>query len=340
MFPNRLSVLTTLIAGAVIGWTARASEPSRPPGTHSHRALGTSLDRIIADSTLSPEQIRLKKRFFAPVASRQAGVASFRSDKKRYLLIQLEPGKADKALKDLKTRGVSVLEYVPVAGISAMVPAGVDPLSVEGVRWAGRMQADDKLSPAIEAQPGTKRLVVDLHPGASATEAAAAIAQLGPPTRVLEKIPLNSLLVETDDAGAERVANLEVVSYLFPAAKNLAAEAQRCPGPLTPAGPLAFYSLRGEGWDGQGANSFEALLSGPDGSGDASVAAAAGMTFAARGLWGRAAAPLEVAARAPHLPGDVRRRAWRLLAQAAQGLGDDVRAAACEREASRVDAAG
>ena len=113
---------------------------------------------------------------------------------------------------------------------------------------------------------------------------------------------------------------------------------------LTPEERSALALALCDGLEGVGpewlAPLEKALLSGPDGSGDASVAAAAGMTFAARGLWGRAAAPLEVAARAPHLPGDVRRRAWRLLSQAAQGLGDDVRAAACEREASRVDAAG
>ena len=75
----------------------------------------------------------------------------------------------------------------------------------------------------------------------------------------------------------------------------------------------------------------------PDGAAASAVVAAAGMTFAARGLWGRAAGPLERAARAPELPGDVRRRAWRLLAQAAQGVGDDRRALDCEREASRID---
>ena len=61
------------------------------------------------------------------------------------------------------------------------------------------------------------------------------------------------------------------------------------------------------------------------------------MTFGARALWGRAAAPLELAARATYLPGDVRRRAWRMLARAAEGAGDEQRAAACEREASRID---
>lgn len=77
-----------------------------------------------------------------------------------------------------------------------------------------------------------------------------------------------------------------------------------------------------------------ALLDVPD---DAALAAAAGMTFGARALWGRAAAPLERAARATPLPSAVRRRAWRLLAEAATGAGDGLRAATCEREAALID---
>lgn len=70
---------------------------------------------------------------------------------------------------------------------------------------------------------------------------------------------------------------------------------------------------------------------------DPAVAAAAGMTFAARGLWGRAVAPLEFAASADSLPSRLRRRSWRLLARAAEGVGDAPRAAACERAAAQLD---
>ena len=70
---------------------------------------------------------------------------------------------------------------------------------------------------------------------------------------------------------------------------------------------------------------------------DAAIAVAVGMTFAGRGLWGKAAAPLERSARAAQLPGDVRRRAWRLLAEAARGAGDEARALACQQQASVID---
>lgn len=70
---------------------------------------------------------------------------------------------------------------------------------------------------------------------------------------------------------------------------------------------------------------------------DAALAAAAGMTFAERSLWGIAAAPLERAARAPELPGDVRRRAWRLMAQAARGADDEARALFCDQQAAAIE---
>jgi len=70
---------------------------------------------------------------------------------------------------------------------------------------------------------------------------------------------------------------------------------------------------------------------------DPALAAAAGMTFAERSLWGIAAAPLERAARAPELPGEVRRRAWRLLAQAARGAGDEARALVCDQQAAAIE---
>ena len=110
---------------------------------------------------------------------------------------------------------------------------------------------------------------------------------------------------------------------------------------LSPEQRVALALALCEGLEGVGpewlAPMEKALLIGAESVGGAALAAAAGMTFAARGLWGRAAAPLERAARATHLPGTVRRHAWRLLAQAAQGAGDPTRAAACEHEAACVD---
>lgn len=67
------------------------------------------------------------------------------------------------------------------------------------------------------------------------------------------------------------------------------------------------------------------------------VAAAAGMVFAERQLWGKARRLLELAAAAPTLEASIRRRCWRLLATLAREETDEERAATCERAAAAID---
>lgn len=67
------------------------------------------------------------------------------------------------------------------------------------------------------------------------------------------------------------------------------------------------------------------------------IAAAAGLALAERGLWGKARPPLELAAREGTLSPRIRRRAWRELARAARGEGDEARALACEQAAAQVE---
>lgn len=70
---------------------------------------------------------------------------------------------------------------------------------------------------------------------------------------------------------------------------------------------------------------------------DAAVAAAAGLAFAARQLWGKARWPLEQAAQSPQLDGRLRRKAWKLLAQMARDQGDEAKAQHCEQAALALD---
>ena len=67
------------------------------------------------------------------------------------------------------------------------------------------------------------------------------------------------------------------------------------------------------------------------------VAAAVGVVFAERRLWGKARTLLEQAAAAPTLPARARRHAWRLLAQLATREADEPRARACEQAAAALD---
>jgi len=71
--------------------------------------------------------------------------------------------------------------------------------------------------------------------------------------------------------------------------------------------------------------------------GEPAVAAAVGVVFAERQLWGKARRLLEQAAASPTLPARARRRAWRLLAQLARQEGDEARAQHCEQSAAALD---
>jgi HemY protein len=70
---------------------------------------------------------------------------------------------------------------------------------------------------------------------------------------------------------------------------------------------------------------------------EAAVQAAVGEVFAARGLWGKARGPLEMAAADRALAPSARRRAWRTLARLAREDGDDARALRCEQAAAAID---
>lgn len=70
---------------------------------------------------------------------------------------------------------------------------------------------------------------------------------------------------------------------------------------------------------------------------EAAVQAAAGEVFAARGLWGKARGPLQLAAAHRGLQAAARRRAWRTLARLAREEGDEPRALQCEQAAAAID---
>jgi HemY protein len=67
------------------------------------------------------------------------------------------------------------------------------------------------------------------------------------------------------------------------------------------------------------------------------VAAAVGVAFAERQLWGKARRLLEQAGASPALPAQARRHAWRLLARLARNDADEPRAQECERTAAALD---
>src|SRR5882672_2109297 len=127
---------------------------------------------------LAAETIHLKTRdlnppdnpreyLAAPMLRRQWG--------RSHYLIQFKQGVNAKNLLAVRERGALVTGYLPNATV--MVSAG-DDLSLDGldVRWAGRLAASDKISPALKAEMnGTGRMVVvvEFHPDVSPAQARA-----------------------------------------------------------------------------------------------------------------------------------------------------------------------
>lgn len=74
-----------------------------------------------------------------------------------------------------------------------------------------------------------------------------------------------------------------------------------------------------------------------DHAGEPAVQAVAGVVLYARQLWGKAARPLELAARDAALDALTRRRCWRLLAARARADGDEARANEFERTAAAIE---
>lgn len=193
------------------------------------------------------------------------------------MLIQLEDGRQDEAVENLKVHGIEVLEWVPVSAVSARVPAGVDPLAIAGVRWAGSMQPFDKLSAKLEQYAAaTQFAVCDLFPGSDASLVATlmeALLEPGVEVKVIRKLSETSLLLEANEEGLRAVSALSEVSYLFPASKSLidGEITSRCGGAMTAVGPAAPYVLNGPGWDGSGLGAasltyrFDASVSGTGG---------------------------------------------------------------------------
>ena len=149
----------------------------------ARRYLGVGWIRICVFSFtvvagLVAETIHLKTRDFnppddpreylaAPLLRRQWG--------RSHYLIQFTQGVDAKNLLAIRERGALVTGYLPNSTV--MVAAG-DDLTLDGldVRWAGRLAASDKISPALKAvvnSTGRIVVVIEFHPDVSPDEARA-----------------------------------------------------------------------------------------------------------------------------------------------------------------------
>ena len=210
----------------------------------------------LATTTLAAETIHLKTRDLEPDADRQAYLSrplKRRAAGSSHYLIQFDAPLSAKRFAELRERGITVTGYLPN---SAVVVAAPDDFSLEGlpVRWVGRLEDRDKISPLI-APAGRlasrpRAYIVEFHADVAMDEGRALVREHG--LRLIENPDLapHHLLVKGWLGDLSRLASWDEVAYIFPASHELTTGARvyACAGAVVLQTTVAQFATVGPGW--------------------------------------------------------------------------------------------
>jgi hypothetical protein len=191
------------------------------------------------------------------LGERQAGLPKRRLSSRLHILLQFQGRPQEAQVLELKSRGATIVGYVPDSGIIVAADERT-PLDGIGLVSAGALGKDHKLSAELDAR-GTS-FVVEFHPDVEAADVHALVRENG-----LEEhyhpdlLPHHALVYGTMEA-ASRLAEWDEVAYVYPAGSGLlnGTRVYSCPGPLTPYGQIGQYiAIVGDGWDGSGQGSAD-----------------------------------------------------------------------------------
>ena len=218
--------------------------------------------------------LHLKSRTFTTARDPQAfrGIsAKSRGGQGGHYIIQFDQAPQADQLELLKQRGAAILGYVPENAlmISIRVPLSLDGLAA---RWAGRLDRNDKISPALSSSSLTSPALDELP----ADTAAAFLVEFGADVSHEEMAALameynlapidnpqlleNHLLVTGSLSDVTRMAEWDEVLYIFPAGEDLVKgnPVVACAGAMTLMGSIGQYVAKvSEGWDGPGRGTAE-----------------------------------------------------------------------------------
>ena len=166
----------------------------------------------------------------------------------RHLILRFAARPGPRLLSELEHRGIRVLAYLPESALM-VAPRGEPDLHGLGVTWAGPMNPADKISPALANDRSGSYLLM-FHPDVAAEIARGRVEDAG--LQILEDPGLapGHLLVAGGWEQVFRLAESDDLAYVLPARTEMVLRKRvyACPGPLTPAGPLADYALASAGW--------------------------------------------------------------------------------------------
>jgi hypothetical protein len=218
--------------------------------------LGCIILAAVLAGNVTAQVIRLKTRDFTPPPdrSRYSGVPLLRRNAQTsHFLVQFNiPVRADMFTR-LRARGLSVTAYIPQ---SALMIAAPDDFSLEGlpVRWIGRLEDRDKISPLILARSrlaGTPAFyVVEFHSDVDMNDARAMVREQGLHLVENSNLAAHHLLVTGWFGNISRLAAWDEVAYVFPASHELAAGiwVRACAGAVVDETTVPQWAMSAQGW--------------------------------------------------------------------------------------------
>jgi hypothetical protein len=174
-----------------------------------------------------------------------------------HLLVQFDRVPSAQHIANLVARGVTILADVPEDGVLVSV-AGPVSLGGLGVRYAAPIAAADKMSPLVVSN-GTGYLLVEFYPDVNLDAARGMLLNAGAELSENPDLGSHVLMIKTSSIELVRsLAQLDPVSYIFPASSELAQGTRviPCAGALTTNGAtVQSIPTYGNGWDGPGLGS-------------------------------------------------------------------------------------
>jgi hypothetical protein len=167
-----------------------------------------------------------------------------------HLILQFPSAVNGQMIQELNQRGAIVVGAVPDFGVAVSVP---DDFSVQGLNavWAGRLEAEHKISPSLE-HPGKRQgwFVAEFFPDVDMQDARRMAEAAGFEVHTHPDLVHSHLLLSGAMERLGSLAQWDEVAYIFPASRDLIQgnHVGHCAGALTTAGIMPMYVTSGSGW--------------------------------------------------------------------------------------------
>jgi hypothetical protein len=193
---------------------------------------------------LSAAPIRLRNRTLDPPAESRISPDSL----PRHVLLQFDAPPGADVLAELARRGIRVLRRVPENTVLAATSEAWD-LAGLPLRWAGPLEAADKLSAELGAATAAGYLIM-FHPDVTGSEAGELVEMAGLAALSHSSLLPGQVLATGPEDRVRKLAERDEVAYILPASADLMAgnPVVACGGPLEEGETVAQYVKVGRGW--------------------------------------------------------------------------------------------